>query len=89
MGVRPFEVGLAIRRWQCKNDETRLPMAFVDLYKRGYTQAVGEVGELRASLGLNPKPPIITEQPELQERFRQMLLSIQMIEDNSYMFGSE
>lgn len=88
MGVRPFEVGLAIRRWQCKNDETRLPMAFVDIYKRGYTQPVGENEELRVSLGLAAKPPVIGERPELQERFRQMLLGIPMIEANSYMFGS-
>lgn len=89
MGVRPFEVGLAIRRWQCENDETRLPMAFVDIYKRGYTQAVAEVGELRASLGLDPTPPVITANPELHKRFQDMLLSIPMVEANSYMLGGE
>jgi len=86
MDVKPFEVGLAIRRWQCHNDETRLPMAIVDLYKRGYTQAVGEVGELREELGL-PPAPVITDQPKLLEAYRNLIMQVPLVSDNSYMFG--
>lgn len=87
MDVRPFEVGLAVRRWQCRNDETRIPPSIVDIYKRGYTQAVGEVEELRRSVGLDGSPPVITAFPELHERFKRMLLKVQIISDNSYMLG--
>ena len=86
MDVKPFEVGLAIRRWQCRNDETRIPMAIVDLYQRGYTQAVGEVGELREELGL-PPAPVITEHPELLDKFRKLMMQVEIISDNAYMFG--
>ncbi len=89
MGVRPFEVGLAIRRWQNSEDETRFPMAIVDIYKRGYTQAVGNVEEKREALGLEPKPPIITEDPELHQQFKDMLMSVQIISDQDYLFGGE
>ena len=41
MNVMPFEMILAIRQWQCRNDETLIPSAIVEIYKRGYTQAVG------------------------------------------------
>ncbi len=52
MNVMPFEMILAIRQWQCRNDETLMPSAIVEIYKRGYTQAVGVNTELRESLGL-------------------------------------
>ena len=52
MNVMPFEMILAIRQWQCRNDETLIPSAIVEIYKRGYTQAVGVNTELRESLGL-------------------------------------
>ena len=87
MGVRPFEVGLAVRRWQNREDETRFPMAIVEIYKRGYTQPVDNAEDKREALGLPGKPPVIGDYPEVQEKFRSMLMSFKMIDDQSYMFG--
>ena len=89
MGVNPFEVGLAIRRWQCKNDETRIPMATTEVYKRGYTQAVEKVQDLRKSVGLEDTLPTISEHPEVQKKFRSMLMEVEMIKENDYMFEEE
>ncbi len=86
MDVKPFELGLAIRRWQCRNDETRIPPSTTELYKRGTTQAVSEAGELRASVGLTEKLPVVTEFPELLEKLRKMLMSIEIVEENDYMY---
>jgi heterodisulfide reductase subunit C len=89
MGVEPFEVCLAIRRWQCKNDETRIPPAAAEVYQRGYTQAVERVGELRASVGLTDKLPTITEFPEMLKSFQKMLMQVETISENSFMFEVE
>jgi heterodisulfide reductase subunit C len=86
MNVMPFEMILAIRQWQCKNDETRVPPAIVDIYKRGYTQAVGVNKELRESLGL-PRLNTITDNPEQLRLFREMLMNTYICSDNQYMFG--
>jgi heterodisulfide reductase subunit C len=86
MDVMPFEMILAIRQWQCRNDETLIPPAIVEIYKRGYTQAVGVNTELRESLGLPPLPTITNNEEQL-ELFRAMLMKIQLISDNDYMFG--
>ncbi|MFA4901542.1 MAG: 4Fe-4S dicluster domain-containing protein [Desulfobaccales bacterium] len=85
MDVMPFEMILAIRQWQCRNDETLIPPAIVEIYKRGYTQAVGVNTELRESLGLPPLPTI-TNNPEQLELFREMLMKIELLSDNDYMF---
>ena len=87
MGIKPFEIGLAIRRWQCRNDETRIPPSTVELYKRGYTQAVEKADELRESVGLTEKLPTLGEDPERLDAFREMLMQIEIIEDNDYMYG--
>ena len=84
--VMPFEMILAIRQWQCRNDETRVPPAIVDIWKRGYTQAVGMNKELRAKLGL-PELKTLTENPEQLELFREMLMKTQVCSDNDYMFN--
>jgi len=86
MGVHPFEIGLAIRRWQCRNDETRIPPGTVELYHRGYTQPVEKADKLRASVGLTEKLPVLTEHPELLAAFREMLMEIEIIQDNDYMY---
>lgn len=86
MNVMPFEMILAIRQWQCANDETRVPPAIVEIYKRGYTQAVGVNKELRASLGL-PQLNTITDNPEQLELFREMLMKTRVVSDNDYMFS--
>jgi heterodisulfide reductase subunit C len=85
MNVMPFEMILAIRQWQCRNDETLIPSAIVEIYKRGYTQAVGVNLELRQSLGLPPLPTI-TNNPEQLELFQEMLMKTQIVSDNDYMF---
>ncbi len=89
MGVAPFEVLLAVRRWQSKNDETRIPPAAAEVYQRGYTQAVERVGDLRASVGLTDKLPTITEFPELLAKFQAMLMKVETINENSFMFEVE
>ncbi len=86
MGIRPFEIGLAIRRWQCRNDETRIPMGTVELYKRGYTQPVDKADELRASVGLTERLPVLPDDPEQLDAFRAMLMEVEIIEDNDYMY---
>jgi heterodisulfide reductase subunit C len=86
MGVAPFEICLAVRRWQCQNDETRIPPSTAEVFQRGYTQAVERVGDLRASVGLTDKLPTITEFPALLEKFQEMLMKVETISENSYMF---
>jgi heterodisulfide reductase subunit C len=86
MGVRPFEVCLEIRKWQCHNDETRIPMATAEVYKRGYTQPVEKVEELRASVGLTEKLPTIDQFPELHAGFQAMLMEVEVIQDADYMY---
>jgi heterodisulfide reductase subunit C2 len=85
MDVMPFELILAIRQWQCRNDETVIPSAIVEIYKRGYTQAVGVNTELRESLGLSDLPTI-TNDPKQLELFQEMLMKTKVISDNDYMF---
>ncbi|HQB46440.1 MAG TPA: 4Fe-4S dicluster domain-containing protein, partial [Polyangiaceae bacterium] len=76
MGVDPFEIVLALRRWQCRNDETRIPMAAAEIYKRGYTQPVDKAQEVRASVGLTEPLPTINRLPELHQQFKDMLMQV-------------
>ena len=85
MGVRPFELGLAIRRWQCRNDETRIPPSLPDFFKEGYTQPVAKVGELRKSVGL-PEVSAISNRPEMLKQFQDMLEATEIVRKNDYMF---
>ena len=89
MGVRPFELGIAIRQWQCENDESRIPPASVEVFQRGYTQAVGKDLELRKSVGLTERLPTLDQRPELLKRFQAMLGQVEIIQDNDYMFVPE
>ena len=84
--VKPFELCLAIRRWQSKNDETRIPPSIVEIYHRGYTQAVEKNTEQRKSLGLPEKLPVLTEYPEELKKFQEMLMKNEVIKENDYMF---
>jgi heterodisulfide reductase subunit C2 len=86
MDVKPFEMILAIRQWQSANDETRVPPSIVEIYKRGYTQAVGVNTELREKLGL-PELKTITNNPEQLQLFREMLMKTPVVSANDYMFG--
>ena len=86
MDVKPFELCLAIRRWQSANDETRIPPSLVELYHRGYTQAVEGIAEQRKALGLPEKLPVLGDYPEQLEKFQEMLLKTPVIADNDYMF---
>ena len=87
MGVNPFEIVLEIRRWQCRNDETRIPPSIVEIYNRGYTQPVDAAKEVRESVGLKETLPTLPELPELQKKFQDMLMEIEIIKQNDYMFG--
>jgi heterodisulfide reductase subunit C len=85
MGVRPFELGLAIRRWQVRNDETRIPPSIVELYKEGYTQPVSKAVKLRASVGLG-ELPTIDKDPEMLKAYQDMLMATDVVSTNDYMF---
>ena len=85
MDVKPFELALAIRRWQCRIDETRIPPVLPEFFERGYTQPV-EQKELRESLGLDELPSLGTV-PGLLEKFQAMLREFEIIKNNAYMFG--
>ncbi len=85
MGVRPFELNLAIRRWQCRNDETRIPQSLPELFNEGYMQPVSRAVELRKSVGL-PEMPTIDKNPEMFERFQEMLMKTGVVRENGYMF---
>jgi heterodisulfide reductase subunit C len=82
--VKPFELLLAIRRWQCREDDTRLPPVLPELYERGYTQPV-EGGKMREAVGLE-KLAAISEYPDLLEKFQAMLMEIEIVKKNDYMF---
>jgi heterodisulfide reductase subunit C len=83
--VKPFEVILALRRWQCRKDETRIPPVLPELYERGYTQPV-DAGAIRVELGLDPHPAIY-DHPDLLKSFQAMLMEVGIVKDNAYMFG--
>jgi heterodisulfide reductase subunit C len=85
MDVRPFELGLAIKRWQVKNDETRLPPVLVELYKEGYTQPVAKSVTAREEVGLG-EMCTIEKYPEMQKKFQDMLMATQVVSNNDYMF---
>lgn len=87
MGVHPFEVCLAIRRWQSKNDETYIPPAVTEIFERGHTQAVDKAQELRKSVGLEEVPHTIVKFPELLKKFQDMLMKTELVKENEYMFG--
>jgi len=87
MDVKPFELALAIRRWQCSIDDTRIPPVLPEFFERGYTQPV-EQKELRQSLGLDELPSLSTV-PGLLDKFQAMLREVEIIKNNAYMFGGE
>lgn len=88
-GVKPFEVGLAIRRWQCRKDETYLPPSLPELYEIGHTQAVHKVGELRRSVGLNEQTTSVVTDDESIKKFQEMLNETDVVKSAPYMFGEE
>jgi hypothetical protein len=88
MEVKPFELCLAIRRWQCRNDGTRVPLSTTEIYDRGYTQPVDKADAVRESVGLTGRLPVIGDDPDLLAKFRSMLMETEVVNENSYMFGS-
>lgn len=89
MGVHPFEVGLAIRRWQCSQDETYLPPSLPEVWEIGHTQSVHKQGVVRKSLGLAESPPSVVVTDGAMEGFRNMLRDTDIVKENSYMFKEE
>ncbi|MCP4646410.1 MAG: heterodisulfide reductase [bacterium] len=89
MGVHPFEVGLAIRRWQCREDETYIPPSLPELWETGHTQSVHKQGELRKSLGLADAPPSVVVTPGAMEGFQKMLKETDIVKSAPYMFKEE
>ena len=88
-GVHPFEVGLAIRRWQCREDQTYLPPALPEVWEIGHTQSVHKQGSLREPLGLAAAPKSVATMPEEMKKFHKMLKKTKVIDDNSFMFKDE
>jgi heterodisulfide reductase subunit C2 len=86
MGVSPFELCLAIRKWQCKNDGTRVPLSTTEVYHRGYTQPVEKAESIRSSVGLTERLPVIGDDPDLLAKFRSMLMETEVVKENSYMY---
>ena len=86
MGVHPFEVGLAIRRWQSHQDETYIPPSLPEVFEKGHTQPVDKVIELRKSVGLEAVPPTIVKFPDLLEKYHAMLRETELIKEHDYMF---
>lgn len=86
MGVHPFEVCLAVRRWQSSNDETFIPAALAEVFETGHTQALGQAREKRREVGLDEVPPTIVKYPEMLKLFQEMLRSTDIVRDNDYMF---
>ena len=86
MGVHPFEICLAIRRWQCREDETYIPPSIPEVFQRGHTQPVEKVHELRKSVGLEEIPPTIAKFPELLEKFQDMLRETDIVKEHDFMF---
>jgi heterodisulfide reductase subunit C len=86
MDVKPFELCLAIRKWQCRNDGTRVPLSTTEVYSRGYTQPVDKADAVRESVGLTRHLPVLGDDPELLARFREMLMKTEVVSENSYMY---
>jgi heterodisulfide reductase subunit C len=89
MEVRPFELCLAIRKWQCKNDGSRVPLSTTEIYDRGYTQPVDKAEAVRRSVGLDERLPVIGDDADLLARFRSMLMETEVVRENSFMFGGD
>ncbi len=85
-GAEPFEIILAIRRWQCKEDETYVPLVLGEIYERGHTQNVAGNPELRKELGL-PEIPTVAGNREMLEKFRELLRNTEVVKKYSYIFG--
>ena len=86
MDVKPFEICLAIRRWQSCKDETYIPPSVGEIFSRGHTQPVEKVQELRLSVKLEEVPPTVIEFPELLSKFQDMLEQTEIVRNNNYMF---
>ena len=86
MDVKPFEICLAIRRWQSHKDESYIPTSLTEIFSRGHTQPVEKAQELRRSVGLEDVPPTIVKFPELLVKFQDMLEQTDVVKNNDYMF---
>ncbi len=82
--ARPFEMVLAIRRWQCYEDETYIPQVLAEIYERGHTQNV--VNPMRDELELPGIRTVATEN-EMLEKFREMLRETEVVKKHGYIFG--
>lgn len=82
--AKPFEIILAIRRWQCREDETYIPMSVVEVYERGHTQNV--FNPLREELELPPIKTVAASEEELG-KFREMLRLTWVVREHGYLFG--
>ena len=86
MDVKPFELCLAIRRWQSQKDETYIPQAATEIFERGHTQPVEKAQELRKSVRLEEVPASVVKFPELLKKFQDMLEQTDIVKKNDYMF---
>ncbi len=84
--AEPFEIILTIRRWQCKEDETYIPLVLEEIYERGHTQNV--FNPMREELEL-PEIVTVAAGGELLEKFREMLKETDVVKYHGYIFGIE
>jgi len=87
-GAEPFEIVLAIRRWQCHEDETYIPLVLGEIYERGHTQNVLGNPELRKELEL-PEIKTVAALNDMLEKFREMLRETDVVKKHGYIFGIE
>ncbi|AGK61792.1 Heterodisulfide reductase, subunit C [Archaeoglobus sulfaticallidus PM70-1] len=85
--AEPFEIVLAVRRWQCREDETFIPTVLGEIYMRGHTQNIANAANLRKSLDLPELPPTVISKPEWLERFQKMLREMEFVKEYGFMFG--
>ncbi|MEM2623775.1 MAG: hypothetical protein QW556_04060, partial [Archaeoglobaceae archaeon] len=75
-----------IRRWQCKEDDTYVPLALSEIFARGHTQNV--LNPMRKELGL-PEIVTVANNREALQKFREMLKETNVYKRYSYIFREE
>ena len=88
MDVKPFELILAIRKWQSTMMKQEFHLLLLKFIKGDNTQAVGMNVKLRKSLGL-PELKTITSMPEQMKLYQEMLMKTPVVKENDYMFKEE
>ncbi len=84
--AEPFEIVLAVRRWQCKEDDTYVPLVLGEIFSRGHTQNV--LNPIRKELGL-PEIRTVANNEEALRKFREIIKETNVYKKYSYIFREE